>query len=218
MNASSLQVISETNHFIVVIKPSGILSQADSTKDENMMCIVKAYLKEKYHKPGNVFLGLIHRLDRMTSGLMVFAKTSKGASRLSEQIRTHQFHKKYVAVVEGNIEEGATLMHQLEKNEKEVKSYVVKNGGKEAILHYEPLFHFESSTIIEVDLVTGRHHQIRVQLSAIGHPLKGDTLYGSKAKPPFLLHAYYLSFKDPITNEQYSYIEYPSWYKEKVEK
>lgn len=211
-----LKVIYEDNHLIVVIKPSGILSQADITNDIDMLTLVKQYLAVKYQKPGNVYLGLVHRLDRMTSGLMVFAKTSKAASRLSEQIRSKEFHKKYLAVVEGVLEKGGTLKNYLYKNEKEVKSYVVSKdypNAKEAYLTYHVLDYNDNESILDVDLITGRHHQIRVQLSNIKHPLVGDTLYGSSVQKPIKLHTYYLSFSHPTTKELMEFIEYPTWYK-----
>ncbi len=212
MTYRDLEVVFETNHIIVVVKPSGILSQKDCTNDCSLQEIVKEYLKIKYHKPGNVYLGLVHRLDRMTSGLMAFAKTSKAAARLSEQIRLHQFEKKYLAVVEGHLDESGTLIDELYFDEATLKAQVVKKGGKEAILNYRVLEYMESNTIVEIELRTGRHHQIRVQLANLGYPLYGDSLYGSKIQGPIMLHAYSLSFFDPVTKEKITLTNYPKWY------
>lgn len=197
-----LNIIYEDNHLLVVLKPSGILSQADSTNDLDMLSLLKVYLKERYHKPGNVYLGLVHRLDRMTSGIMVFAKTSKCASRLSEQIRKHQFTKKYYALVQGSIPCSGILENYLIKDEKEVKSYVtIKEFGKFASLEYIKIKETDGNSLVSILLHTGRHHQIRVQFAHFGHPLIGDALYGSKSSCDLMLHAYYLSFMHPVTKE-----------------
>lgn len=212
MTYRELKVVLETNHIIVVVKPQGILSQKDNTGDKSIQEIVKEYIKEKYHKPGNVYLGLVHRLDRMTSGLMVFAKTSKAASRLSEQVRQHYFEKKYLAVVEGKLNGKGTLHNQLVFDELRLKAMVVDNQGKDAVLDYQVVNHIGDNTLVEVELKTGRHHQIRVQFANILHPLYGDSLYGSKVQSPIMLHAYYLSFFDPITKEKIVLKDYPLWY------
>lgn len=212
MTYRELKVVLETNHIIVVVKPQGILSQKDNTGDKSIQEIVKEYIKEKYHKPGNVYLGLVHRLDRMTSGLMVFAKTSKAASRLSEQVRQHYFEKKYLAVVEGKLTGKGTLHNQLVFDESRLKAMVVDNQGKDAVLDYQVVNHIGDNTLVEVELKTGRHHQIRVQFANILHPLYGDSLYGSKVQSPIMLHAYYLSFFDPITKEKIVLKDYPLWY------
>lgn len=214
LNKFNLNVIHETNHYIVVEKPSGILSQEDITKDPNMMDIIKDYLKVKYNKPGNVFLGLVHRLDRMTSGLMVYAKTSKGASRISDAIRNKQVTKKYICLVEGILSGKGTLTDKVIFDEKLLKAKV-SDSGKEAILKYNVLEHIDGNTILEVELITGRHHQIRLQLSNISHPLVGDTLYGSKTKCNIKLHAYYLKLIDPVSKEEIEFIKYPNWYNKK---
>jgi len=217
MNYQDLKVIDETNHFIVVLKPSGILSQQDITGDPDLLTIVKEYLKAKYHKPGDAYVGLVHRLDRMTSGLMVFGKTSKGSSRLSEMIRRHEFEKRYLAICEGHIlEKLKTLNNKIVYNESLKKSFI-SDTGKEArlsfkVLEYDPLKSLNfPHTLIEVTLFTGRHHQIRVQMASIHHPLVGDTLYGSNHLMPLYLHAYYLSFLDPITKEKKEYTNFPNW-------
>ena len=178
-----LNILYEDNHIIVVVKPSGILSQEDITKDPDMVTLLKKYIKEKYNKPGDVYLGLVQRLDRMTSGVMVFARTSKAASRLSEQIRNHSIIKKYYAVVEGKTKDEDKLENYLIKDEDLVKSFVTtKEKGKFASLEYKKVKSIDNSSLVEVTLHTGRHHQIRVQMSNINHPLLGDSLYGSTTK------------------------------------
>ncbi len=203
-----LDIIYEDNHIIVCYKPKGILSQADGSSKKDMLTILKEYLKEKYHKPGNVYLGLVHRLDLNTSGIMVFAKTSKAAKRLSLQIQNHQFEKKYIAIVEGKIEnkEFLELKSFLKKDEQQKKSLISKDG-QEAILYYKSRknyidFNIEVSEI-EIILKTGRFHQIRAQMASIGHPLLGDVKYGAKPQKDFEmpLQAYSLSFYHPTTNE-----------------
>lgn len=214
MNIGELNVIHETNHYIVVIKPSGILSQADNTGDIDMLTIVKNYIKIKYNKPGDAFVGLVHRLDRMTSGLMVFAKTSKGASRLNEQIRDNLFEKNYFAKIEGIPNDSGTFIDELSFNEKLRKSFIVSNG-KTAKLNYKVIEKKDDHSIVDIELITGRHHQIRVQFGSRNFPLVGDTLYGSKSKCPIKLHAYRLSFLDPITKEKVTFINYPTWIERK---
>ena len=197
-----LEVLYEDNHVIVVYKPAGILSQADITGDTDMLTLVKSYIKHRYNKEGNVYVGLVHRLDRMTSGVMVFAKTSKAATRLTNDIVNHQFFKEYVAVCEGNIEnfDEVTLIDKLEKDEKLNKSFISPNG-KEAELTYKVIKNKNNKSLVRVKLKTGRHHQIRVQMSNIGHPLYGDIKYGSIHKDDLALQAYKLSFYQPVTRE-----------------
>jgi 23S rRNA pseudouridine1911/1915/1917 synthase len=198
----NLEVLFEDNHLLVVYKPVGVLSQADITGDIDMLTLGKEYIKHRYNKPGDVYLGLVHRLDRMTSGVMVFAKTSKAAMRLSNDIATHNFFKEYICVCEGNIEnfEETTLVDYLEKDEKLNKSFISPNG-KEAVLSYQVLKNKNNKSLVRIKLKTGRHHQIRVQFSNIGHPLYGDIKYGSKYKEDLALQAYKLSFYHPITKE-----------------
>lgn len=214
MNINDLIVVHETNHYIVVVKPVGILSQQDTTGDTDMLSLVKEYLRVKYKKPGDAFVGLVHRLDRMTSGLMVFAKTSKGASRLNEQIREHVFEKKYYALLSGHLEQSGTLEDELIFDEKIRKAFIQK-GGKYAKLTYQIVRYEESNTIVDIELITGRHHQIRAQFGSLGYPLVGDTLYGSKIQCPIKLHAYHLSFLDPITKERVNFINNPIWIERK---
>lgn len=206
-----LNILYEDNHIIVVVKPSGVLSQEDKTKDFDMLTLLKEYIKVKYNKPGNVFLGLVHRLDRMTSGIMVFARTSKAASRLSEQIRNLEFKKKYYAIVEGVTKSNQILEDYLLKDEKLVKSFVTdKEKGKYAKLEYNLINIFNNNSLIDVTLHTGRHHQIRVQMANNGYPLLGDHLYGSNTNEKMHLHCYYLKFIHPVTKEELVFENIPS--------
>ena len=202
-----LKVVYEDNHVIVVIKEAGIPSQADKSGDVDMLTMVKEYIKEKYNKPGNVYVGLVHRLDRMTSGLMVFAKTSKGASRLSNSIREGDFKKEYIAAVEGKLEGNGTLENYLFKDERTNISSVVnenKKNAKIAKLEYNVLGHTmykdREYTYVRVKLYTGRHHQIRVQFSHINHQLYGDVKYGG-IKGELALVACSLKFIHPTKDE-----------------
>lgn len=184
----NLKVFYEDNHIIVVEKPNNVPSQGDKTGDEDMLAIVKSYLKEKYAKPGDVYLGLVHRLDRPTGGIMVFARTSKAASRLSEQIRTKQVQKKYLATCDGKLEkEKDTWQDFLLKTERTNMSKVVPEGtknAKEAVLDYEVVKYNEKTdlSVVKVNLHTGRHHQIRVQFASRGHSLYGDQKYGTRGR------------------------------------
>lgn len=197
-----LVILYEDNHIIVVYKFPGILSQSDSTKDLDMLSIVKTYLKDRYHKPGKVYLGLVHRLDRPVKGVMVFAKTSKAAARLSEQIRNGQMHKKYYAVVEGILnEKEGILENKIEKLDNK-KVLIDTPNGKEAKLEYKVIKEKDNLSLVDINLLTGRYHQIRLQFSCINHPLYGDTLYGSKYKGDLALISYSLSFIHPTTKEK----------------
>ncbi len=203
----TIKIFYEDNHIIVVYKPKGVLSQADGTGKSDMLTILKEYIKNKYDKPGNVYLGLVHRLDLYTSGIMVFAKTSKAASRLSKQVSNHLFQKKYLAIIEGKIDSVGILKNNISKNEEQRKSYISPTG-KETILEYKLLEYKNNLSLVDINLKTGRFHQIRCQFSFIGHPLYGDIKYGSKNKIDnlnFPLEAYYLSFFHPITNEKLEY-------------
>ena len=204
----NLKVIYEDNHIIVVEKLVNIPSQADKTGDIDMLTIIKQYLKEKYNKPGNVYLGLIHRLDRPVGGVMVFAKTSKAASRLSEEVRLKEFKKTYLVIVNGKMENRkGTLQDYLLKNERNNMSKVVKEGTKNsklAILDYEVLKYDEdiNLSVLKIDLHTGRHHQIRVQLSSRNHSIYGDQKYGGRGHgKQITLWAYKLKLKHPVTKE-----------------
>ena len=178
-----MNVLYEDNHIIVAIKPVNVPSQEDKTGDKDMLTMIKEYIKEKYNKPGNVYIGLVHRLDRPVGGIMVFARTSKAASRLSEEVRNKSFNKKYLAIVNGKFDEkSGTFVDYLWKDQKNNTSYVVKEskkGAKKAELNYEVLKynHDDNLSLVKIDLKTGRHHQIRVQFSSRGHALYGDNKY-----------------------------------------
>ncbi len=195
-------ILYEDNHILVVEKKVNVPVQEDDSKDLDLLSILKEYLKEKYHKPGNVYLGLVHRLDRPVGGVMVFAKTSKAASRLSDQVRTHQMTKKYYAVVEGIVEERGTLQDKLYKDEKR-NIVTVDERGKEAILDYQRVAIRNNTSLVDISLKTGRSHQIRVQFSSRGHALLGDQKYNKKAISgmQIALFSYSLSFYHPITKE-----------------
>ena len=203
-----LKVLYEDNHIIVVRKDPNIPSQADKTEDLDMLTIIKNYIKEKYNKPGNVYLGLIHRLDRPVGGLMVFAKTSKAASRLSNQVREKIFKKKYLAVVDGKFNQAnGSLEDYLYKDERNNMSKVVKpekKNAKLAKLDYEVLVYNEVKdlSLVKVNLHTGRHHQIRVQLAHSGHSIFGDQKYGKRGKgKQIALWAYELTIQHPVSKE-----------------
>lgn len=207
-----LNVIYEDNHIIVVEKPVNIPSQQDKTGDKDMLTIIKEYIKEKYNKPGNVYLGLVHRLDRPTGGVMVFAKTSKSASRLSEAVREKEFEKMYLVIVDGKMENNkGTFEDYLLKNEKTNTSKVVKENTKNAKfakLEYEVIKYKEDIdlSVLKIKLHTGRHHQIRVQFSSRGHSVYGDQKYGTRGRGKQLaLWAYSLSFIHPTTKERQTY-------------
>ena len=175
------RILFEDNHLIVVNKKSGELSQGDITNDFTLPDLIKSYLKKKYKKPGNVYLGIVHRLDRPTSGIMVFAKTSKALSRLNNQFKLRSTKKLYWAIVEKLFpEKEGTLIHWMTRDSKKNKSKAhnkeVQNS-KKAILHYKCIQYFDKYTLLEISLETGRHHQIRSQLSSCGHPIKGDLKY-----------------------------------------
>lgn len=176
-----LKVLYEDNHLIAVFKPARVLAQSDSTKDESLMDKTKKYLKEKYKKPGNVFLGLVHRLDRPVSGIVLFAKTSKGASRLSEQFRSHKIKKIYYAVVIGKPRnKKGTIKSYISKNELKKKAIISdEKNGQLAELYYEIISSNNSFSLLKVEPKTGRFHQIRAQLSSIECPILGDIKYGA---------------------------------------
>ena len=206
-----INILYEDNHLLVVEKPVNILVQSDDTKDMDLLTLLKKDLKKRYNKSGNVYLGLIHRLDRPVGGIMVFAKTSKAASRLSEQIRTHKVEKKYYAIIEGKMDKKAgTLIDYLKKDEKQNKTYIDKNG-KEAILSYKIISEKNRYSLVDINLKTGRSHQIRVQFSSRNHPLYGDQKYNSNSKvgQQLALYAYELSFFHPITKEKLTFHKNP---------
>lgn len=201
---NKLRVLYEDNHVIVVVKEKNVLSQADNTHDIDMLTIIKKYLKEKYNKPGNVYLGLVHRLDRPVSGIMVFAKTSKAASRLSDQVRKKEIKKTYMAVVKGIIKKDEdTFVDYLLKLDNGNTIVTTKNKGKESVLTYKVLKrnYEKNETLVSIDLKTGRHHQIRVQFASRGYPLCGDQRYGKSDKTQIALCAYKLEFIHPTTKQ-----------------
>jgi 23S rRNA pseudouridine1911/1915/1917 synthase len=186
MNIKNLNILYEDNHLIAVFKPAGLLVQADASGAICLMDIVKDYLKEKYNKPGDVFLGLVHRLDRPVAGIVLFAKTSKGASRVSEQFREHEVSKIYTAVLEGQLDKDFdTLEVFIKKDEKLRKAYVfdkMAQDTQKASLSYKVLHMENNRTWVKIELHTGRFHQIRATFAHIGHPILGDSKYGAKAK------------------------------------
>ncbi len=207
-----MEVIYEDNHIIVVNKQSGEIVQGDKTGDMPLSELVKEYLKEKYAKPGAVFLGVTHRLDRPVSGLVVFAKTSKALARLNKMFAEGQVHKTYWAIVENERaemrDEKNTLTHWLTRNEKQNKAYAHDHevaGSKKAQLRFRTLSRGEHYDLVEVELLTGRHHQIRCQLSAIGMPIKGDLKYGarrSNADGSISLMARRIAFVHPVSKQE----------------
>jgi 23S rRNA pseudouridine1911/1915/1917 synthase len=204
-----MQVLYEDNHIIAVNKTCNEIVQGDKTGDTPLSEIVKAYIKEKYNKPGEVFLGVTHRLDRPTSGVVLFARTSKALTRLNEMFKSHeQIQKTYWAIVQGAPKQPeARLENWLTRNEQLNKSFIAKAGAKEAkqaILSYKTLARGEHYTLLEINLETGRHHQIRCQLAAIGCPVKGDLKYGAKRSNPdggISLHARQIAFIHPVSKQ-----------------
>ena len=211
-----LKIIYEDNHIIVVEKKPNIPSQSDKTGDIDMLTIVKDYIKEKYNKPGNVYLGLVHRLDRPVGGIMIFAKTSKAASRLSNQVREKIFKKEYLAVVDGKFEhKKGSLRDYLYKDERNNISKVVnkeKKNAKLASLDYEVLKYnsVKNLSLVKINLHTGRHHQIRVQLANFNHSIFGDQKYGTRGKgKQIALWAYKLTIIHPITKKEMEFTDFP---------
>ena len=203
-----MNVVYEDNHIIIVNKQSGEIVQGDKTGDTPLSDIVKQYIKDKYNKPGNVFLGVVHRLDRPVSGLVVFAKTSKALSRLNELFRTGDVHKTYWAIVKKNdIAPEATLTDWLTRNERQNKSYAHNRevpGAKKAVLSYKVRSVSDNYMLLEVRLMTGRHHQIRCQLAHMGCPIKGDLKYGSPRSNPdgsISLMSRRVEFVHPVSKE-----------------
>ena len=209
-----MKILYEDNHIIVVVKECNVPVQEDSSKDIDMLTMIKRYLKEKHNKPGNVYLGLVHRLDRPVGGVMVFAKTSKAASRLSNEIRLGKIEKRYIALVHNKTKDKDILKDKLIKNKKTHMSYV-NDLGKESILEYNLLNYKNNMSLLDINLITGRHHQIRVQLSHHGYPIYGDQKYGiDKEGIQIHLWAYKLKFKHPVKDEIMNFTYYPDWYKE----
>lgn len=213
-NKDNLQVIYEDNHIIVVNKRPGDIVQGDKTGDKPLSEIVKEYIKEKYNKPGNVYLGVVHRIDRVTSGIVIFARTDKALSRLNKMLQSHEEIKKtYWAVVDKKpIAKQAELVHFLVRNAKQNKSYAhdkLVPNSKKAILNYKVVKELDRYQLLEINLKTGRHHQIRSQLSKIGLPIKGDVKYGFKRANKDLsihLHARKIEFIHPVKKETISLV------------
>lgn len=207
-NFQQSQIVYEDNHLLIVNKKVGQLVQGDKTGDESLLEAIKLFIKNRDEKPGNVFLGLVHRIDRPTSGLVIYAKTSKALSRLTQMVKNREVKKTYWALVPKEmIPESQRLVHYLKKNEKNNKAIVfpkATDGAKEAILTYRVLKQLDHYQLLEIDLETGRHHQIRAQLSKIGVPIKGDLKYGAPRSNPdggISLHARHLEFIHPVTKE-----------------
>ncbi|WP_370900286.1 RluA family pseudouridine synthase [Chryseobacterium gossypii] len=203
------QIVFEDNHLIVINKKVGQLVQGDKTGDESLLESIKKFIKTRDAKPGNVFLGLVHRIDRPTSGLVIYAKTSKALSRLTQMVKNREIKKTYWAIVAKElIPQSQRLVHFLKKNEKNNKAVVfpkATDGAKEAMLTYNIIRNLDHYMLLEIDLETGRHHQIRAQLSKIGVPIKGDLKYGSPRSNPdggINLHARKLEFIHPVTKEK----------------
>lgn len=213
----TLHVLFEDNHIIIINKKAGDIVQGDKTGDKPLSTVVKEYIKDKYNKPGEVYLGVVHRLDRPTSGIVLFARTSKALERLNKMLREKQIQKTYWAIVKAQPEkEEGTLINFLKKNPKNNKSTVFnkeKEGSKKAILHYKTIKKLDNYSLLEVDLETGRHHQIRAQLSYIGSPIKGDLKYGfnrSNKDGSIHLHARKIQFTHPVKKEEIQIIAPPS--------
>ena len=205
---NNLQILFEDNHIIIVNKRAGDITQGDKTGDKPLSDVVKEYIRVKYNKPGNIYLGVVHRLDRPTSGVIIFAKTSKSLERLNKMLREKEIQKTYWAVVKLPPKEiRKTLIDFLKKNPKNNKSSVYKkeiDGSKRAVLHYQVIKKLDNYTLLEIGLETGRHHQIRAQLSAIGSPIKGDLKYGferSNKDGSIHLHARKIEFTHPVRKE-----------------
>lgn len=215
----NLNVLYEDNHIIVIEKEKDVLSQKDETDDFSINEIVKEYLKVKYNKPGAVYLGLVHRLDRRVSGVMVLAKTSKAATRLSKSIMEHEFEKKYLAYVEGIIDKDGSINIKILKKDNKA---IISDLGKEAKLNYKVINNDSNNTYVMVDLESGRYNQIRLSFASIGHPIYGDLKYGAKIKSDDMgLASYQISFSHPVSKEYMTFKMLPKasiWKGIKLEK
>lgn len=202
-----LNIVFEDNHLIAIFKPNGMLTQKDNTEDVSLEDLARKYIKEKYNKPGDVFLHATHRIDRPVSGVVLFAKTSKALARINEAFKNKTIKKSYLALVHGDLRtERKMLKNFLLRDGKTNKSRVVQKPGgqtQEAILYVESIGAIGGFSLVKVDLETGRHHQIRCQLAHLGHPIVGDTKYGSQISsgPAIYLHAQQLTFEHPVTQE-----------------
>lgn len=207
------EIVYEDNHLLVAVKPPNQLTQGDATGDEALLDELKGYLKVKYQKPGEVYLGLVHRLDRPVGGLVAFARTSKAASRLSEQVRVHELNRQYVCIVEGEAPDQFTYVDYLAKDTENNKVTVVpayrklETGAKEAILHGRTIARRDGLSLVAIQLETGRAHQIRVQMQHAGFPLWGDNRYGNGRRgQQIALWGFRLSFAHPVSKEQMLFI------------
>ncbi len=204
-------ILYEDNHVIVAIKPPNLLTQSDATGDESLLDQVKAYVKETCNKPGEAYIGLVHRMDRPVGGLLCFARTSKAASRLSEQVRVHELNRQYVCIVEGDAPDQFTYVDYLVKDEEHNRVAVLpsylKMQGKEAILHGRTIARRDGLSLVAIQLETGRAHQIRVQMQSHGYPLWGDNRYGhGKRGQQIALWGFRLSFEHPVSREHMLFI------------
>ncbi len=208
---NNLDILYEDNHIIVVIKPVNVLSQSDKTKDIDMLSLIKKYIKEKYDKPGNVYLGLVHRLDRPTGGIMVFAKTSKAASRLGKQIKEKTFKKTYLAIVPCFPNKQGKFIDYLDKDEQGNAFVTSKEKGKYAVLEYKVIKKIDNLVLVKINLETGRHHQIRVQFSSRGYSLYGDQRYGFPDKKQLCLYASKIEFVHPTIKKKMIFESFPNY-------
>jgi len=209
MKTNSIKILYEDNHLIAVNKPAGVPVQDDETGDKSLVDMITDYIREEYNKPGNIYAGLIHRIDRPVSGVVLFAKTSKAASRLSEMFKTRSVNKTYLAVVQNYPPElKGTLEHYLIKDSEKNKSNAYsteKKGAKKSVLHYELVGSSTNYHLLEIELETGRHHQIRCQLAKVGCPVRGDLKYGAPRSNPngnINLHSWKLFFEHPVKKEK----------------
>lgn len=206
-------ILFEDNHVVVAVKPPNLLTQGDDTGDANLLDQIKEYIKEKYNKPGEAYIGLVHRMDRPVGGLLCFARTSKAASRLSEQVRVHELNRQYVCIVEGEAPDQFTYVDYLAKDTENNKVTVVpayrklETGAKEAILHGRTIARRDGLSLVAIQLETGRAHQIRVQMQHAGFPLWGDNRYGNGRRgQQIALWGFRLSFAHPVSKEQMLFI------------
>lgn len=206
-------IVYEDNQVLVAVKPPNMLSQADHTGDTDILTVLKDYVKVRYNKPGRVYLGLVHRLDRPVGGLMVFARTSKAAGRLSEQMRQHTMGREYLCVVTGEVKDSFTLINYLVKDERLNKVVVCEadvRGAQQAVLHGECIARRQGTALCAIRLETGRSHQIRVQMAGIGAPLWGDNRYGAGIPgQQIALWGYKLTFEHPVTHEIMTFYDVP---------